>query len=74
MITEPDAIAQELAEKNRVIAHLTKTLAYTRDCLEIARVALERIAQSQTADQTADNATEMLASHYETARDALGQI
>ena len=70
MITEPDSIAQELAEKNRIIAHLTKTLAHTRDCLEIARVILERIAQSQTAD----NAPEMLASHRETARDTLGQI
>lgn len=38
------ASAQELHEKNRVIAHLTKTLSHTRDCLEIARKALESIA------------------------------
>jgi hypothetical protein len=36
--------AQELDEKNRVIAHLTKTLSHTRDCLDIARKALESIA------------------------------
>jgi hypothetical protein len=37
----------ELAEKNKVIAHLTQTLSHTRDCLEIARMALESIAEGR---------------------------
>ena len=44
MITETDPMARELEDKNKVIAHLTQTLALTRECLEIARLALERIA------------------------------
>lgn len=68
-ITESQSIAHELAEKNEVIAHLTKTLAHTRDCLEIARGALERIAQSQSADTP-----EMRAVQREIARDALQRI
>jgi hypothetical protein len=34
----------ELSEKTKVIAHLTQTLSHTRSCLEIARTALESIA------------------------------
>ncbi len=34
----------ELVEKTKVITHLTQTLSNTRICLEIARMALERIA------------------------------
>jgi hypothetical protein len=41
-----DAVSRELDEKNKVIAHLTKTLAQTRACLEIARTALESIADA----------------------------
>jgi len=46
-MSESDVIARELAEKNKVIAHLTETLAHTRECLEIARAALERIAEGE---------------------------
>ena len=39
---------RELKEKSKVIAHLTQTLALTRECLEIARAALERIANESS--------------------------
>ena len=41
--------AKELEEKSKVIAHLTQTLAHTRECLEIARAALESIANESTS-------------------------
>lgn len=66
-VTEP--LARELAEKEKVIAHLTKTLAHTRDCLEIARVALEGIANSAAKGEH-DNAARVGAM----AREALRQI
>ena len=37
----------ELVEKTIVITHLTQTLSHTRICLEIARTALERIAEDR---------------------------
>jgi hypothetical protein len=49
-MTDAANAASELEEKNKVIAHLTKTLASTRECLEIARAALERIANESRAD------------------------
>lgn len=44
MATSVEAASRELAEKTKVIAHLTQTLAHTRACLDIARAALESIA------------------------------
>jgi hypothetical protein len=46
MTNATTAAAQELTEKNEVIAHLTQTLAHTRNCLEIARAALANIAEA----------------------------
>jgi len=37
-MTDAANAASELEEKSKVIAHLTLTLASTRECLEIARV------------------------------------
>jgi hypothetical protein len=54
MAITSDPIERELDEKNQVIAHLTKTLALTRDCLETARVALERIATDDQRAATED--------------------
>ncbi len=54
MTAATDPIARELEEKNKVIMHLTQTLAHTRECLEIARVALERIAAYEAADAPAE--------------------
>jgi hypothetical protein len=34
----------EIAEKTKVITHLTQTLSHARSCLEIARTALQSIA------------------------------
>lgn len=70
MIAETDPIAQELEEKNKVIAHLTQKLALTRDCLEVARVALERIA----ACEASAAGTEAHAGCRETALEALRHI
>lgn len=43
-MTDTADAAKELEEKTKVIAHLTRTLAHTRESLEIARAALESIA------------------------------
>lgn len=51
-----DATANELSEKNKVIAHLTQTLAHTRNCLEIARAALESIAADGKSDSSDSHA------------------
>lgn len=70
MTTATDPIARELEEKSKVIAHLTQTLAHTRECLETARLALERIAACEAADAGAK-------AHgccRETALEALRQI
>lgn len=64
-----EAVARELDEKNKVIAHLTQTLAHTRDCLEIARAALETIA-----DDSGRAPSEVQARWREIARNALGRI
>lgn len=50
-MTDAANAASELEEKSKVIAHLTQTLALTRECLEIARVALERIANESRPDK-----------------------
>ncbi|MGO9675042.1 MAG: hypothetical protein ACLPSF_12900 [Methylocella sp.] len=68
----PDAAAREteLAEKTKVIAHLTQTLSHTRSCLEIARTALQSIA-----DEGGEGAlSESQARCREIASDALGRI
>ncbi len=70
MIAETDPIARELEEKNKVIAHLTQKLALTRECLEIARAALERIA----ACEVPATKTEAHAGCRETALEALRHI
>ena len=70
MITETDPMAQELEDKNKVIAHLTQTLALTRDCLEISRRALERIAACEVSEGGTETHTEC----RETAREALRRI
>ncbi|MHB8886065.1 MAG: hypothetical protein ACYC5H_13500 [Methylovirgula sp.] len=70
MIAEADPIVRELEEKNKVIAHLTQKLALTRDCLEIARVALERIATCEMPVL----GTGVHAECREIAREALRQI
>jgi len=59
--------ASELEEKSKVIAHLTQTLASTRECLEIARAALERIANETRPDKS-------LVEDHEIAIDALKRI
>ena len=41
-MTDAANAASELEEKSKVIAHLTLTLASTRECLEIARAARHR--------------------------------
>ncbi len=69
MTPASDPIARELEEKNKVIAHLTETLAHTRECLETARVALERIAACEAADVGAAHER-----CRETALEALRQI
>ena len=66
-MTDATNAASELEEKNKVIAHLTKTLALTRECLEIARAALERIADESQTDKG-------LVEDRATARDALDRI
>lgn len=58
-----DAAAVEVSDKDQVIAHLTKTLALTRECLEKARIALESIASEDDAARC-----------HEIARDALREI
>ena len=60
----------ELAEKTKVIAHLTQTLFHTRDCLEIARTAL----QSSADDGKKGGVSEGHARCCEIASDALGRI
>jgi hypothetical protein len=67
-----DAAAREaeLAEKNKVIAHLTQTLSHTRECLEIARTALESIAE----DRNKGDLSEIHARCREIAAEALGRI
>jgi hypothetical protein len=65
-----EAISRELDEKNKVIAHLTQTLAHTRACLEIARGALESIADDAGGSVSSD----ALASRRALALKALGQI
>ena len=67
-----DAAAREaeLAEKNRIIAHLTKTLSHTRGCLEIARTALESIAE----DSNKGDLREVHARCREIAAETLGRI
>jgi hypothetical protein len=59
--------ASELEEKSKVIAHLTLTLASTRECLELARAALERIANESRPDKR-------LMGDREIALDALSRI
>ena len=69
-MTNADAIARELGEKDKVIAQLTQTLALTRDCLETARKALESIAEAHGAsDASGDHAR-----CRELALDALAKI
>jgi hypothetical protein len=51
-MTDAANAVSELEEKNKVIAHLTKTLASTRECLEVARAALERIANESRPDKS----------------------
>jgi hypothetical protein len=60
----------ELVEKTKVITHLTQTLSHTRSCLEIARTALERIAD----DRKSDDLSEAHARACEIAAAALGEI
>lgn len=43
-MNETQDAARDLEEKTKVVAHLTKTLALTRECLDLARAALESIA------------------------------
>jgi len=58
----------ELVEKTKVITHLTQTLSHTRSCLEIARTALERIAdERKNGDLSEAHACEIAAA-------ALGEI
>lgn len=66
MTAEAD-VAKEVAEKTQVIAHLTKTLAKTRECLEIARAALDRIANEAALAENPARCREI-------AADALKQI
>lgn len=47
MATPSAESTAEPADKDRVIAHLTKTLAHTRECLEKARAALDSIANDE---------------------------
>jgi hypothetical protein len=70
MSTAAEAIERELDEKNKVVAHLTQTLAHTRDCLEIARAALESIAD----DDGMSVPRQEHARCREIALNALGQI
>ncbi len=70
MIAETEQIARELEEKNKIIAHLTQKLALTRDCLEIARVALERIATCEMPGAGID----AYPAYRETAVEALRRI
>ncbi|HUI20988.1 MAG TPA: hypothetical protein VLZ74_08085 [Methylocella sp.] len=49
-MTDAANAAGELQEKNKVIAHLTRTLAQTRECLEVARAAFERIAKEGSSE------------------------
>lgn len=51
--------AEELDEKNKVIAHLTQTLAHTRECLEIARASLESIANESTLSESQASSREI---------------
>jgi len=60
----------ELVEKTKVIKHLTQTLSHTRSCLEIARAALERIAD----DRKNGDPSEGHARACEIAAAALGEI
>ena len=66
-MTDAANAASELEEKSKVIAHLTLTLASTRECLEIARGALERIANESRPDKR-------LIGDREIALDALNRI
>jgi hypothetical protein len=66
-MTDAENAAHEVEEKNKVIAHLTKTLALTRECLDTARAALERIANEDRPDKS-------LVDDREIAREALERI
>jgi len=66
-MTDAANAASELEEKSKVIAHLALTLASTRECLEIARAALERIANESRQDKG-------LIGDREIALDALSRI
>ncbi len=66
-MTDAASAARELEEKTKVIAHLTQTLSHTRECLEIARAALERIANESTSGKGPEDPREI-------ALDALNQI
>jgi hypothetical protein len=64
-LTDLAARETEIAEKTKVITHLTQTLSHTRSCLEIARTALQSIA---------DDGKESHARCREIASEALGRI
>jgi hypothetical protein len=66
-MTDAANAASELEKKSKVIAHLTQTLALTRECLEIARGALEPIANESRPDKG-------LIGDREIALDALNRI
>ena len=66
-MTDPANAARELEEKTKVIAHLTQTLAHTRECLEIARAALDRIADESASGKGPEDTREI-------ALDALKRI
>jgi hypothetical protein len=52
-MSEQEIAGLEVSDKDQVIAHLTKTLALTRDYLEKARVALEKIAEIDSSESHA---------------------
>ena len=60
----------EIAEKTKVITHLTQTLSHTRSCLEIARTALQSIAD----EGKKGGVSEDHARCREIASEALGRI
>ncbi|MGA2638550.1 hypothetical protein [Methylocella sp.] len=60
----------EIAEKTKVITHLTQTLSHTRSCLEIARTALQSIAD----EGKKGGVSESHARCCEIASEALGRI
>jgi hypothetical protein len=50
-----DPLVRELDEKDRAIANLQQNLAHTRDCIEIARKALQSVADGNGHSRSHEN-------------------